>query len=123
MGLDRTGCAIDTGSKKVPSFGAAGDGDGDRNMILGTKFFVTPSDSLAIIAAHANKIPYFAKQGGLKGVARSMPTSGAVDLVAKEKGFDLFETPTGWKVSNISFHLFCSIYRFSFKLKLTPDSL
>jgi len=97
MGLDRTGCAIDTGSKKVPSFGAAGDGDGDRNMILGTKFFVTPSDSLAIIAAHADKIPYFAKQGGLKGVARSMPTSGAVDLVAKEKGFDLFETPTGWK--------------------------
>lgn len=66
-------------------------------MILGSKFFVTPSDSLAIIAAHADKIPFFAMQGGLKGVARSMPTSGAVDLVAKDLGFDLFETPTGWK--------------------------
>lgn len=97
MGLDRTGEKIDTGSAKIPSFGAAADGDGDRNMILGTQFFVTPSDSLAVIAAHANKIPFFARQGGLKGVARSMPTSGAVDLVAKELGFDLFETPTGWK--------------------------
>eukprot|EP00957_Ditylum_brightwellii_P102625 7821338-Ditylum_brightwellii.AAC.1 len=66
-------------------------------MILGTQFFVTPSDSLAVIAANADKIPFFARQGGLKGVARSMPTSGAVDLVAKELGFDLFETPTGWK--------------------------
>lgn len=97
MGLDRTGSKIDVGGAAIPSFGAAADGDGDRNMILGTQFFVTPSDSLAIIAAHANEIPFFAMQGGLKGVARSMPTSGAVDLVAKELGFDLFETPTGWK--------------------------
>jgi len=97
MGLDRTGSKIDVGGAKIPSFGAAADGDGDRNMILGTQFFVTPSDSLAVIAAHANEIPFFAMQGGLKGVARSMPTSGAVDLVAKELGFDLFETPTGWK--------------------------
>jgi len=97
MGLDRTGSKIDTGDKKVPSFGAAADGDGDRNMILGSQFFVTPSDSLAVIAANANCIPFFKAQGGLKGVARSMPTSGAVDLVSKELGFDLFETPTGWK--------------------------
>ena len=97
MGLNRKGEAIDTGDRKVPSFGAAADGDGDRNMILGTKFFVSPSDSLAIIAANANKIPFFKAQGGLKAVARSMPTSGAVDLVAKDLNFDLFETPTGWK--------------------------
>jgi len=97
MGLNRKGETIDTGDKPVPSFGAAADGDGDRNMILGTKFFVSPSDSLAIIAANANSIPFFKAQGGLKAVARSMPTSGAVDLVAKDLGFDLFETPTGWK--------------------------
>lgn len=97
MGLDRTGSKIDVGGASIPSFGAAADGDGDRNMILGSQFFVTPSDSLAVIAAHANTIPFFAMQGGLKGVARSMPTSGAVDLVAKDLGFDLFETPTGWK--------------------------
>jgi phosphoglucomutase len=66
-------------------------------MILGSQFFVTPSDSLAIIAANADCIPFFSAQGGLKGVARSMPTSGAVDLVAKDLKFDLFETPTGWK--------------------------
>ncbi len=98
MGLNREGEAIDLGDQSIPSFGAAADGDGDRNMILGPQFFVTPSDSLAIIAAHANAIPFFAMQGGLKGVARSMPTSGAVDIVANELGFDLFETPTGWKV-------------------------
>mmetsp|Transcript_5163 Transcript_5163/g.7416 ORF Transcript_5163/g.7416 Transcript_5163/m.7416 type:complete len:1061 (-) Transcript_5163:496-3678(-) len=97
MGLDRTGEKIDVGDRVVPSFGAAADGDGDRNMILGTQFFVTPSDSLAIIAAYADTIPFFKTQGGLKGVARSMPTSGAVDLVAKDLNFDLFETPTGWK--------------------------
>lgn len=97
MGLDRKGAKIDVGDRKVPSFGAAADGDGDRNMILGDQFFVTPSDSLAIIAAYADVIPFFKTQGGLKGVARSMPTSGAVDLVAKELNFDLFETPTGWK--------------------------
>jgi len=97
MGLNKEGKKIDMEGKTIPSFGAAADGDGDRNMILGTQFFVTPSDSLAIIAAQANKIPYFSSKGGLKGVARSMPTSGAVDLVAKDLGFDLFETPTGWK--------------------------
>mmetsp|Transcript_16893 Transcript_16893/g.25039 ORF Transcript_16893/g.25039 Transcript_16893/m.25039 type:complete len:1061 (-) Transcript_16893:508-3690(-) len=97
MGLNREGMKIDVGDRKVPSFGAAADGDGDRNMILGSQFFVTPSDSLAIIAAYADVIPFFRAQGGLKGVARSMPTSGAVDLVAKDLNFDLFETPTGWK--------------------------
>jgi phosphoglucomutase len=97
MGLDRKGVKIDVGDRKVPSFGAAADGDGDRNMILGSQFFVSPSDSLAIIAAYADTIPFFRSQGGLKGVARSMPTSGAVDLVAKELNYDLFETPTGWK--------------------------
>merc|ERR1712087_485150 len=97
MGLDRKGMKIDVGDKAIPSFGAAADGDGDRNMILGKQFFVSPSDSLAVIAAYADVIPYFRTQGGLKGVARSMPTSGAVDLVAKDLNFDLFETPTGWK--------------------------
>ena len=97
MGLDRKGMPIETGDRAVPSFGAAADGDGDRNMILGTKFFVSPSDSLAIIAANADVIPFFRSQGGLKGVARSMPTSGAVDRVAKDMNFELFETPTGWK--------------------------
>ncbi|GMK59674.1 hypothetical protein CspeluHIS016_0802800 [Cutaneotrichosporon spelunceum] len=77
-------------------FGAASDGDGDRNMIYGAKAFVTPSDSVAIIADWAEKaIPYF--KNGLKGLARSMPTSGAIDLVAKEKGVEVFEVPTGWK--------------------------
>lgn len=96
MGLDRTGSKIDV-EGPIPSFGAAADGDGDRNMILGSQFFVTPSDSLAVICAYADAIPFFKTQGGLKGVARSMPTSGAVDLVAKALNFDLFETPTGWK--------------------------
>jgi len=97
MGLDKGGMKIDVGGKKIPAFGAAADGDGDRNMILGSQFFVSPSDSLAVIAAYADCIPFFRNQGGLKGVARSMPTSGAVDLVAKDLNFDLFETPTGWK--------------------------
>ena len=80
----------------APAFGAASDGDGDRNMILGDHFFVTPSDSVAIIAANAQQsIPYFAK--GLKGVARSMPTSGALDRVAEEMKLPFYETPTGWK--------------------------
>ncbi|KAK8569490.1 hypothetical protein V6N13_046541 [Hibiscus sabdariffa] len=79
-----------------PDFGAASDGDGDRNMILGKKFFVTPSDSVAIIAANAQEaIPYF--QGGPKGLARSMPTSGALDRVAEKSGLKFFEVPTGWK--------------------------
>lgn len=79
----------------APDFGAASDGDGDRNMILGQRFFVTPSDSLAIIAANAPLIPAYAK--GIAGVARSMPTSGAVDRVAEKLGIDCYETPTGWK--------------------------
>ena len=96
MGLDRKGQKIDV-SGPVPTFGAAADGDGDRNMILGSQFFVTPSDSLAVLVANANCIPFFSTQGGLKAVARSMPTSGAVDLVAKDLNLDFFETPTGWK--------------------------
>ena len=81
--------------KSAPDFGAASDGDGDRNMILGKHFFVTPSDSLAVIAANSSLIPAY-KQG-LAGVARSMPTSGAVDRVAAKMGIVCFETPTGWK--------------------------
>ncbi|KAF0192157.1 MAG: pgm [Gammaproteobacteria bacterium] len=80
---------------RPPDFGAAADGDGDRNMILGRNFFVTPSDSLAILAANATIAPGYAT--GLAGVARSMPTSAAVDRVAKELGIECFETPTGWK--------------------------
>lgn len=80
----------------APDMGAASDGDGDRNMILGKGFFVTPSDSVALIAAKASAaIPYFSK--GLKGVARSMPTAGALDRVAKDLGIELHEVPTGWK--------------------------
>lgn len=98
MGLNAKGDKIDVPTDRtIPSFGAAADGDGDRNMILGTQFFVTPSDSLAIIVANANSIPFFRSQGGLKAVARSMPTSGAVDRVAQDLGLDFFETPTGWK--------------------------
>lgn len=83
-------------------FGAASDGDGDRNMIYGANAFVSPGDSLAIIAHHADKIPYFKKQG-VYGLARSMPTSAAVDLVAKKKGLECYEVPTGWK-------FFCSLF-------------
>lgn len=97
MGLNRKGEKIDVGGAKIPSFGAGCDGDADRNMILGEQFFVSPSDSLAIIAGYADVIPFFRNQGGLKAVARSMPTSGAVDLVAKDLNFEMFETPTGWK--------------------------
>lgn len=79
-----------------PDFGAASDGDGDRNMILGRSFFVTPSDSVAIIAANAqDAIPYF--QSGPKGLARSMPTSGSLDRVAQKLNLPFFEVPTGWK--------------------------
>ena len=83
----------------IPSFGVAFDGDADRNMILGARFFVNPSDSLAVLAANANCVPFFHQGGhhGLKAVARSMPTSGAVDRVAAAKGLTLFEVPTGWK--------------------------
>ena len=79
----------------APDFGAASDGDGDRNMILGRRFFVTPSDSLAVLAANATRVPGYAR--GLAGVARSMPTSAAVDQVARALGIECFETPTGWK--------------------------
>lgn len=79
----------------APDFAAASDGDGDRNMILGNHFFVTPSDSLAIIVANAHLIPAY--QGGIAGVARSMPTSSAVDRVAQKVGINCYETPTGWK--------------------------
>ncbi|RQM26629.1 hypothetical protein B5M09_003306 [Aphanomyces astaci] len=97
LGVDAKGVAVYGQAKEVPAFGAACDGDADRNMILGSRFFVTPSDSLAVIAANANVIPFFRKKGGLRGVARSMPTSGAVDLVAAKLGISLFEVPTGWK--------------------------
>jgi phosphoglucomutase len=84
-------------------FGAASDGDGDRNMIYGYKAFVSPGDSLAIIAHYAKQyIPYFQKQG-VYGLARSMPTSGAVDLVAKKQGLSNYEVPTGWK-------FFCALF-------------
>lgn len=79
----------------APTFGAASDGDGDRNMIMGAKIFVTPSDSLAIMAANARSIPAYAK--GISGVARSMPTSQAVDRVAAALNLPCYETPTGWK--------------------------
>lgn len=79
----------------APDFGAASDGDGDRNMILGRRFYVTPSDSLAVLAANAQAIPGYAR--GLTGVARSMPTSQAVDRVAAALDVPCFETPTGWK--------------------------
>ncbi|GJJ72295.1 phosphoglucomutase [Entomortierella parvispora] len=82
--------------KENITFGAASDGDGDRNMIIGKGAFVTPSDSVAIIAAQADAIPYF-RRTGVKGLARSMPTSTALDRVAAKKGFECFEVPTGWK--------------------------
>ena len=81
--------------ENAPDFGAASDGDGDRNMILGRHFFVTPSDSLAVLTANAHLVPGYSD--GLAGVARSMPTSAAVDRVAAELGIDCYETPTGWK--------------------------
>ncbi|MFZ5620221.1 MAG: alpha-D-glucose phosphate-specific phosphoglucomutase [Pseudomonadota bacterium] len=79
----------------APDFGAASDGDGDRNMILGRDFFVTPSDSLAVLAANATLVPGYA--GGIAGIARSMPTSQAADRVAQALGLPYYETPTGWK--------------------------
>jgi phosphomannomutase len=85
---------VDAVEKNDIQFGAASDGDGDRNMIYGKGAFVTPSDSVAIIAHWAHVIPYF-KKGGIKGLARSMPTSKAIDLVAKKKGLECFEVPTG----------------------------
>ncbi len=81
--------------ENAPDFGAASDGDGDRNMIVGAGVYVTPSDSLAVLAANAHLAPGYAK--GLAGVARSMPTSAASDRVAEKLGIGSFETPTGWK--------------------------
>ena len=86
--------ALTTGANGV-DFAAASDGDGDRNMILGHDFFVTPSDSLAVMAANAHLIKGYAN--GISGVARSMPTSQAADRVAERQGLECFETPTGWK--------------------------
>lgn len=94
MGLDSAGKKVAC-AKPPPCFGAATDGDGDRNMILSPQFFLSPSDSLAMIVANAELIPQF--KDGLKACARSMPTSCAVDLVAKKKGIPCFEVPTGWK--------------------------
>ncbi|NWK96643.1 alpha-D-glucose phosphate-specific phosphoglucomutase [Sphingobium lactosutens] len=79
----------------APDFGAASDGDGDRNLIIGRHCYVTPSDSLAVLAANAHLAPGYAS--GLQGIARSMPTSGAADRVAEKLGLPLYETPTGWK--------------------------
>ena len=82
-------------SEAAPDFGAASDGDGDRNLIIGRNWYVTPSDSLAVLAANVHLAPGYAE--GLKGIARSMPTSGAADRVAEKLGIPLYETPTGWK--------------------------
>ena len=82
-------------SDSGPDFGAASDGDGDRNMVVGRHCYVSPSDSLAVLAANATLVPGY--KDGLKGVARSMPTSQAVDRVAEKLGIDCYETPTGWK--------------------------
>ncbi|QPC88646.1 alpha-D-glucose phosphate-specific phosphoglucomutase [Mesorhizobium sp. NBSH29] len=81
--------------ENAPDFGAASDGDGDRNLIIGRGIFVTPSDSLALLAANAHLAPAY--KDGLKGIARSMPTSCAADRVAEKLGVGLYETPTGWK--------------------------
>ncbi|MCM2454576.1 alpha-D-glucose phosphate-specific phosphoglucomutase [Rhizobium sp. CG4] len=85
----------DVMSAEGPDFGAASDGDGDRNMVVGKGMFVTPSDSLAIIAANAKLAPGYV--GGISGIARSMPTSAAADRVAEKLGLGMYETPTGWK--------------------------
>jgi phosphoglucomutase len=79
----------------APDFGAASDGDGDRNLIIGRGIFITPSDSLAMLAANARSAPGY--RSGLKGIARSMPTSAAADRVAEKLGIGMYETPTGWK--------------------------
>lgn len=96
MGLNPDGSAADTSSAK-PTLGAANDGDGDRNLIAGDGCFVTPSDSLAMICDNWEAIPHFSKAGGPKGVARSMPSSAALDVVAEALNIPFFSTPTGWK--------------------------
>ncbi len=85
----------DVMSADGPDFGAASDGDGDRNMVVGKGMFVTPSDSLAMIAANATCAPGY--KNGIAGIARSMPTSAAADRVAEKLGIGMYETPTGWK--------------------------
>jgi len=96
MGLNADGSA-DASAKSSPTLGAANDGDGDRNLIAGAGCFVTPSDSLAMICDNWAAIPHFARAGGPKGVARSMPSSAALDVVAKALDIPCFVTPTGWK--------------------------
>lgn len=98
MGLLPDGGADpDADVSKLPALGAANDGDGDRNLVAGAGFFVTPSDSMAVICDNFDSIPQFAKRGGLGGVARSMPSSAALDVVAEARGMPCFVTPTGWK--------------------------
>ena len=96
MGLNPDGSAASFGDD-TPTLGAANDGDGDRNLIAGAGCFVTPSDSLAMICDNWKAIPHFARAGGPKGVARSMPSSAALDVVAEELNIPFFSTPTGWK--------------------------
>lgn len=91
--VDRMG--LNEPVENAPDFGAACDGDADRNMVLGKAFFVTPSDSVAVIVANHQCIPYL--KGGIPGAARSMPTSGALDKVTEKLQLGNFETPTGWK--------------------------
>ena len=98
MGLLPDGSANpDADLASTPTLGAANDGDGDRNLIAGAGCFVTPSDSLAIICDQWESIPHFSTAGGPKGVARSMPSSAALDVVAAARGIPCFSTPTGWK--------------------------
>mmetsp|Transcript_3075 Transcript_3075/g.4217 ORF Transcript_3075/g.4217 Transcript_3075/m.4217 type:complete len:524 (-) Transcript_3075:107-1678(-) len=98
MGLNPDGSADESvDATSLPTLGAANDGDGDRNLIAGAGFFVTPSDSLALICDNWESIPHFAKEGGPRGVARSMPSSAALDVVAEARGIPCFSTPTGWK--------------------------
>ena len=105
---------VEVVEKNGIQFGAASDGDGDRNMIYGKSAFVTPSDSVAIIADWADVIPYF-KEGGVKGLARSMPTSKAIDLVAQKKGLEYFEVPTG---GSFAWHALDRLTKFSGRLEV-----
>eukprot|EP00584_Thalassiosira_punctigera_P022767 CAMPEP_0172574828 /NCGR_PEP_ID=MMETSP1067-20121228/136896_1 /TAXON_ID=265564 ORGANISM="Thalassiosira punctigera, Strain Tpunct2005C2" /NCGR_SAMPLE_ID=MMETSP1067 /ASSEMBLY_ACC=CAM_ASM_000444 /LENGTH=679 /DNA_ID=CAMNT_0013367463 /DNA_START=1278 /DNA_END=3317 /DNA_ORIENTATION=- len=98
MGLSSDGGADPSAdASTLPALGAANDGDGDRNLVAGAGFFVTPSDSMALICDNWESIPQFVSKGGLNGVARSMPSSAALDVVAKARGIPCFVTPTGWK--------------------------
>mmetsp|Transcript_12028 Transcript_12028/g.18455 ORF Transcript_12028/g.18455 Transcript_12028/m.18455 type:complete len:644 (+) Transcript_12028:97-2028(+) len=98
MGLNADGSSNESvDSATLPTLGAANDGDGDRNLIAGAGCFVTPSDSLALICDNWESIPHFSKAGGPKGVARSMPSSAALDVVAEARDIPCFSTPTGWK--------------------------